>query len=88
MSHLGRTIHVRLSPGLKEKLEELHSSHFAGLPISTVCKLLLADQLLKAEEIQVEIVQRQIKSPSKDLLSEKSVERLIGLNPNKKRAQR
>lgn len=64
MSHPGKILHVRLPPHLARKLEALHAQHFAGLPLTALVKLLLADQLAKDEAALVEIVTAGIRRPS------------------------
>lgn len=87
MGDAGKTVHVRLSPRLRRKLEELHSTHYAGLPLSTIAKLLLADQLKKSEETILEIIQEQIRTPNEDPEAPKSASR-IPLNTQKQRHRR
>lgn len=84
MSSPGKTIHLRLSPRLQGKLEELHASNYAGLPLSTVAKLLLADQLQKSEAEILDIIQSQIRKPPEDLPHPKPTTRLPGLNAQKR----
>lgn len=64
MSHPGKTFHVRVPPKLQRKLEALHAQHFAGLPVASLVKLLLADQLAKDEGALVAIVTEGIRRPS------------------------
>lgn len=66
MGKPGLTIHLRLSPRLQRKLETIHANHFAGLPLATIGKLLLADQLQKPDEAILEIVLQQIRMPTKE----------------------
>lgn len=88
MGEIGRTIHVRLSAALQKKLEHLHGKHFAGLPVATVAKLLLCNQLRKDEEALVTIMREQINTPSEEEAVPKNNERLTGLNTNKRRIRR
>lgn len=87
MGDTGKTVHVRLSPRLRRKLEDLHAHHYAGLPLSTIAKLLLADQLKKSEETIIEIIQEQIRTPSEDAETSKSASR-IPTNTQKPRPRR
>lgn len=64
MSHPGKTFHVRVPPRLQRKLEALHRQHYGGLPIGSLVKLLLADQLAKDESALVDIVAEGIRRPS------------------------
>ncbi|MBI3832480.1 MAG: hypothetical protein HY291_23350 [Planctomycetes bacterium] len=84
----GRTVHIRLSPRLQARLERLHAQNFSGLPIATVAKLLLADQLLKDETEQVAIMQRLINTPTDEGPAHKNSERLAGMNTNKRKSRR
>lgn len=84
MGDPGRTIHIRLSPRLERKLEKLHGENYAGLPLSTIAKLLLADQLQKDDEVVLEIIQNQIRRPPQDSPHPKPTTRLPGLNAQKR----
>lgn len=88
MGDLGRTIHIRLSPQLQRKLEMLHAAHYAGLPLSTVAKLLLADQLQKEGEVVLEIIQNQIKTPPEEAKAPMSGHRPSALTNSLKNRQR
>lgn len=88
MGEQGRTIHIRLSPQLQRKLEMLHAANYAGLPLSTIAKLLLQAQLQKGEEEVVSIVQEQIRTPAPTDEGPKAKGRLIHLNSQKPRNRR
>lgn len=84
MGDPGRTIHIRLPPRLQRKLEKLHGEHYAGLPLSTIAKLLLADQLQKGDDVVLEIIQNQIRKPPDESPHPKSTTRLPGLNAQRR----
>lgn len=84
MSDPGRTVHIRLAPRLQRKLESLHATHYAGLPIATVAKLLLADQLQKHDEALIAIVQEQIRTPADEEVAPKKVSERLNLNSRKR----
>lgn len=88
MADPGRTIHIRLSPRLQRKLEALHGSHYAGLPLSTIAKLLLQSQLQKEEEEIVAIIQQQIRTPTPEAEETRGKSRMAGLNTQKPRHRR
>ncbi|MBE7464256.1 MAG: hypothetical protein HS116_12325 [Planctomycetes bacterium] len=87
MGDPGRTIHIRLSPRLQRKLERLHGEHYAGLPLSTIAKLLLADQLQKDDEVVLEIIQNQIRRPLDEPAVSKEP-RMPNLNSQRHRQRR
>ncbi|MCW8129378.1 MAG: hypothetical protein KIS92_03255 [Planctomycetota bacterium] len=87
MGDPGRTIHIRLSPRLQRKLEELHGAHYAGLPLSTIAKLLLADQLQKDDEVVLEIIQNQIRRPADESTTQEHA-RTPHLNTQRRRHHR
>ncbi|GMV83550.1 MAG: hypothetical protein AMXMBFR7_47340 [Planctomycetota bacterium] len=61
MGEPGRTFHTRLPPGPQRRLEALHARHFAGLPVGTILKLLVLDQLSKDEAELVAIIAERIR---------------------------
>ncbi|GMV82491.1 MAG: hypothetical protein AMXMBFR7_36750 [Planctomycetota bacterium] len=61
MSLPGRTFHIRLPPRLQHAIETLHARHFAGLPVGSILKLLVLDQLSKDEAELVRIVAERIR---------------------------
>lgn len=56
-------LHIRLPPVLYRRLEQLHRQRFAGLPFSSVAKLILVDALQREEEALARIVHAQIRKP-------------------------
>ncbi|GMV83914.1 MAG: hypothetical protein AMXMBFR7_50980 [Planctomycetota bacterium] len=88
MGEPGRTIHIRLSPRLQRKLEALHGNHYAGLPLSTIAKLLLQSQLQKEEEEVIAIIQEQIRTPAPEAEGPKAKGRIPNLNKHKPRSRR
>ena len=88
MSDKGKTIHLRLSAKQQRKMELLHQGHFGGLPFSSVVKLLLVAQLRKDHDDLVEIIQREIATPTEEAHQPRSQSRLPSTNTSKPKSRR
>ena len=56
MSQPCAVICVRLPQPLHRRLLSIHAQHFAGLRLSALVRMLMADQLLKDEDVLVRLV--------------------------------